>query len=177
MKKKSLLLVVALLALSGLMASMAFTSAWVKDKMTLSVVNTNEALIALEPGNHNAAYYVDNAKGIGPVASTLRINLNRGKDGVEYGMQRNSRYQWDELFKVTNNSENTVKVTVSLDKKGGPEVSMKTGSSWSNGPQTTFTLKSGESKYIDLYVYTRTENWVTPTSYNWTMRVSASIAE
>lgn len=175
MRKKGLLLVVALLALSGLMAAMAFTNARVEGKMSLKVVNTNEALLALTLGNHMAAYLADTEPGIkGTVASVLKINLNKGKGGAEYGLQRDSKYEGHDLFKVTNNSENKVSVTVSVDReKGEPYIYLKTGSSWSNGSKITFTLEPGESKWIDIQVHTPYELRIPPKSFSWEMVVSA----
>lgn len=172
MKKQGLLLVVALLALAGLMAAMAFTSANVKGNMTLSVVNTSEALLALTKGEHAAAYYTDLTHDNKQMASTLNINLNRGNGG-NFGLQRNSTYVWDDLFQVTNNSDKTVEVTVSINRDKGPYIYLKTGSSWANGPSVTFELAPGASRWVDMKVHTVTELRVAPTSYNHDLVVSA----
>ena len=47
--KKSLILVVILLAVASLMAAMAYTKAMVTNNAELKIVNTNKALLALEP--------------------------------------------------------------------------------------------------------------------------------
>ena len=173
MKKKGLLLVVALLALSGLMAAMAYTTANVKQSMTLDVVNTTKALLALEAGTHGAASYADTDHQGKQIASKLSINLNRGNGGVNYGLQRDSKYIWDDLFKVTNNSEKTVTVTVDIKRDKGPYIYLKTGSSWANGPKITFDLAPGDFKWVDMEVHTVHELRVAPTNYNFDLVVSA----
>ena len=108
--KKSLLSVVFLLATSSAMAAMSFSTASVTSGMSFSIENTNEALLALEESTeHNASYY--NTAGAGK----LMIDLDKGYDNGEFGIQNNSDYTWDSLFTVKNNSEHTINVSIKTD--------------------------------------------------------------
>ena len=103
--KKSLLIVIALLAMASLMAAMALTSATVTNAATIKIVNTQDALVALKPGtgtgnNENTARIVD---------GNLVFEFGRGKNGAMYGLQKNSEYVWESLFIVTNHSETPIK--------------------------------------------------------------------
>jgi len=160
--KKSLLMVVTLLAVASLMAAMAFTSATVNNTASFKVSNTNEALLALEAGDHAAAGYTDDAPG----SKELVINWAKGNGG-EFGVQSGSIYYWNKLFKVTNNSEKTVHVSISVpidsakpEPNIGSKVFIKTADSenWvtvasrhtgAYGNKVTFTLAPGEFKWID----------------------------
>lgn len=44
------------------------------------------------------------------------INWSKGYNGEEFGVQSGSIYVWDDLFQVTNNSENNIKVTLHVPK-------------------------------------------------------------
>ncbi|MFC4779158.1 hypothetical protein ACFO9Q_20390 [Paenibacillus sp. GCM10023252] len=109
--KKSLIIVVALLAISGVMAAMAFTSATVTNSASFTISKTTGALLAMTKGNHAAAYYGGPR---GEAEEHLIIDLAKGRDGLSFGVQKNSTYQWDKLFQVTNNNENPVKLQVYL---------------------------------------------------------------
>ncbi len=149
--RRNLLLVVALLALSGLMAAMAVSEAQVRNKMSFSVVHTQDALIALEGGDHAAIKYGGSAK-------KLEIDFNVGYNGQSFGVQQDSKYTWNDLFKVTNNTEKPVKVTVELNPKTGAKgmrILAKTqgDSNWTqltgnNGDVVTFYLWPGDHEWI-----------------------------
>lgn len=109
--KKSLMLVVALLAMASLMAAMAFTSASVTSLASFSVVNTDDALLALMPGEHQAA----RLESVAGQPKTLVIDWDKGLNGGEFGIQPNSEYEWEDLFLVKNNSEHKIDVEVYLD--------------------------------------------------------------
>lgn len=100
MKKKSLLLVVALLALSGLMAAMAYSNAHVSSKTMAALVTTDQAWLALEPNPEftDFAYVTDDG--------VLRIDFV----GPNRGFQPNSTYNFNELFYIKNNLSKPVKV-------------------------------------------------------------------
>jgi hypothetical protein len=109
--KKSLLLVVALMAIASLLAVAAYTTATVNSDAEFTVVNTDEALLALIPSEvHNAAFLSG-----GSNAQTLVIDWDKGFGNNDFGIQPNSTYIWDDLFTVRNNSENNVHVKISLD--------------------------------------------------------------
>jgi len=159
--KKSLLLVVALLCMASLMAAMAFTSATVTSGASFLVSNTNAALLALEAGDHEAANYTT-----GSTSNELVIDWAKGKDGNPYGVQSGSIYTWDKLFKVTNNSEKDVKVSINVPIESatnggniGSKVALRTeDGTWVElasrntgryNNELTFTLESGDEIYID----------------------------
>lgn len=101
MRKKGLLVVIALLAMASLMAAMAFTRAQVNNSMTFSVVSTDEAKLALiaNPDHAGVAKIVDN-----------KLVLNFGP-----GMQPGSIYSYDNLFYIQNNTDKTIYVGLRFD--------------------------------------------------------------
>ncbi|MFZ3577025.1 DUF1102 domain-containing protein [Virgibacillus sp. DJP39] len=155
--KKGLLMVVLLLALSSVMAAMSFTTASVTSGMSFNVKNTNESLLALSASDeHNASFY--NTAG----ADKLIIDLDKGYNGDDFGVQNNSDYTWDELFTVKNNSEHAINVSVSTNPKvgiAGINTYLKsTEDSWtringmysSGDGEYTFVLEPNEERQIDL---------------------------
>ena len=106
--KKGLLSVAFLLATSSAMAAMSFSSADVKSDMSVSVKNTNDALLALVA---NADHAAPGYNGHGE----LVVDLNKGHQG-SYGVQNDSVYKWNKLFTVKNNSEKDIEVTVQAVK-------------------------------------------------------------
>ncbi|MGI6604959.1 MAG: hypothetical protein ACOX2S_08005 [bacterium] len=175
--KKGVLVVVALLAIASVMAAMAYTSAQVRNDMNLKLVDTTEALLALTAGNHEAAYY----KGYGAdnYTQVLAIDLSRGLNGEEFGVQPFSTYIWNELFNVKNNSENAVmvKIRTEPDQQGRAWVRMKGDQNWvvlsgihNGGGVLEFKLEPGEDMWID----TKTDalnGW--EQEYAWTLIVEA----
>ncbi|MDP5274384.1 hypothetical protein [Chengkuizengella axinellae] len=132
--KKALLVIASLLAVSSVMAAMAFSSATVKNDANFTIQNTSESLLAMKAGDHEAAYYEEANDG----AEVLVIDFDKGKDGQEFGLQPNSEYTWLDLFSITNNSENPVDLTIDFAPTGdGPdladarlEVKVNTGNGW-----------------------------------------------
>ncbi|MDP5272992.1 DUF1102 domain-containing protein [Chengkuizengella axinellae] len=116
--KKPMLLVIALLALSSVMAAFAFTSATIDNDATLSVVSSDESLIALMPyteedevaGVKDGFAYIDGGK--------LKIDLSKGLGGEGFGVQPNSTFEWGNLFKVRNNSEETIEFNITKEGWG-----------------------------------------------------------
>jgi peroxiredoxin family protein len=111
MKKKGLVLVIALLCMASLMAAMAYTSAEVKAGYTVRVVNTNEALLALIPNDKDAdgTAYVDGN-------GNLVLDFGRiGNEGNFSGLQPGSTYEWQELVTLKNNSQNKIQVNLTVD--------------------------------------------------------------
>jgi hypothetical protein len=140
------------------MAAMSYSSATVTNDMSVSLVDTQDALLALEANpEHNAAYHGNKT------ADTLNIDLDKGNGNGDYGVQPFSVYTWNDLFEVTNNSEHDVVVTIKTNPNvndGRIKLLASTdGTSWvrlsnihsqSPGGELTFTLKSGESQWIDI---------------------------
>lgn len=157
-RKKGLLLVAALLALSGLMAVMAVSEIQVRNKMAFSVVNTQDALIALKGNEAHAAIGYG---GLG-TSKTLKVNFNAGHGG-DYGIQKDSKYTWHELFEVTNNTAKEVEVSITLDDHITEAIKVMAKSdtveSWqqlaggldSSSPGSlTFKLLPGHSEWVSM---------------------------
>jgi len=156
--KKSLLSVVFLLATSSAMAAMSYSSASVTSDMSVSLVDTNNALLALSASEvHNAAY-LD-----GKTSKSLKLDLDKGYGNQDFGVQQDSTYKWNDLFMVTNNSENEVTVKVSLDpnvNEGRVQLfGSINGENWNRlsniheqnpGGPLTFVLPAGESSWVDI---------------------------
>ncbi len=155
--KKSLLSVVFLLATSSAMAAMSYSSASVTSGMDVSLVDTDKALLALEASSeHKAAYYENHPS----TTNQLYLDLDKGNEGNQFGVQPNSVYTWDDLFKVTNNSEHAVKVNITTDPASGGRITLSAStesSAWKtllgiHGPGSglSFELAAGASKEIDF---------------------------
>jgi hypothetical protein len=100
MRKVGILVIIGLLAITGVMAAMAYTSATVTNEADLTVIRTNSALLRLERtggvGNKDeAAYYQD---------GMLKFDFSKGKDGKTFGVQPGSVYEWGRLVRIQNNS-------------------------------------------------------------------------
>lgn len=111
MRRKSLLMVVALLAVASIMAAMAFNSGYVWNGQSLTIVQTTDALVALKPGTgvgngDKTSYVKDNQ---------LFMDFGKGKGGKIFGLQPGSRYTWDDLFEVKNNSKEDIEINISTD--------------------------------------------------------------
>ena len=108
--KKSLLSIIAMLALSTVMAAFAATSANVSNATMFTVASTDDALLAIDAsdkrGNKDGSAVVED--------NVLKFNFGKGKEGKNFGLQPNSAYHWDPLYKITNNSEETVEVSLSF---------------------------------------------------------------
>ena len=151
--KKSLLVVIALLCMASLMAAMAFTSAKVTSSASFTVVNSDEALLALIPSEfHNAAFI----GGSHPSnAQMLVIDWDKGYNNQDFGIQPYSTYLWEDLFAVRNNSENPIHVKVYLDPDVSPVniffASTGVASRWVNigGKALEFDLGPGEEEWIN----------------------------
>ncbi|WP_432357071.1 DUF1102 domain-containing protein [Sporosarcina sp. UB5] len=160
--KKGLFMVVFLLAISSVMAAMSFSSAAVNNDMSVSLVDTQEALLALAPSKvHYAAFTTRENAG---KPHNLTIDLDKGfgsndrNSNKAYGVQPNSVYTWDDLFEVKNNSEYDVNVSIKTNRVSDqgntvPHSASVDGTNWANllsSEGLTFTLKAGESKWIDM---------------------------
>ncbi|MBO8128220.1 MAG: hypothetical protein H0Z39_03345 [Peptococcaceae bacterium] len=120
--RKGLLLVVALLAMSCLLAAAAYTSATVTNYSQIAVVNSSTALLALDDANNAQTGFEDCTAYDDSDMLKFRFGWNNNQ---QYGLQRDSVYEWyDEktagdatddlgLFTITNNSADDVKVTIS----------------------------------------------------------------
>lgn len=100
MKKKGLFLVVALLALSGLMAAMAYSNAHVSNKTMAALVTTDKAWLAVVPNPDFADFARVNDKGV------MVIDF-----AGAHGFQPGSNYEFNNLFSIKNNlTDKSIKV-------------------------------------------------------------------
>jgi len=154
--KKSLLSVVFLLATSSAMAAMSYSSASVTSDMSVTLEDTDQALLALTAGEHSAAFYGS------ATAHQLKLNLDKGFNG-DFGVQPDSTYKWDDLFIVTNNSDEVVNVKIKTNpnvNEGRIQLSASIdGTNWNRlsnihsqnpGGTLAFTLQPGAKQEIDI---------------------------
>jgi len=186
--KKSLFIVVALLAVSAILAASAYTSAQVDSPASFTITNTDEALLALSPNpKHNAAFLDNPGEGI---SQQLVINWSKGYDNKEFGIQKGSIYQWDDLFKVTNNSENKINVTITLEPNENLDTNIyfeakakntgwKVLGRWLNkeGQPLEFSLDPGEYTWVTTRIKTYVNTKPTNGTRDLTMIVEGKVAE
>lgn len=111
MRKASILLLVFLLAVTGVMAAMAFTKAEVTSPGALKVVNTNDALLAIRANTgvgYSDAVAVTNS-------GKLVLNFAAGRGETDFGFQPGSQYTFKDLFFVKNNSNDKIKMGMRFD--------------------------------------------------------------
>lgn len=108
--KKGLAAVIAALAISSVMASMAYSGAYVQNPTTLQIASTETSLVAINPGtgvgNNDKASYVKDG--------VMYVNFGLGKGGNVYGLQPGSGYAWNNLFTATNNSEEKLNYRITV---------------------------------------------------------------
>jgi hypothetical protein len=178
--KRGLVVVIALLAVASIMAAMAYTSATVTSDASLNMVSTNSALLALTPSDfHNAAYYGSHPSN----ARTLVLDLDKGYNNNDFGVQPSSKYLWDDLFNVKNNSENDVRVKVKLDPNCGGRVNVYAridSEDWvrlnavhGNGGALEFDLESNGDQWIDIKTENSKGMAAKPEEYKWDLVVEA----
>ncbi len=95
--KKSLLIVIALLAMASLMAAMALTRSLVSNKVEFAVVNTTEAKIGITPNDTDHP-------------GVAKIVDNKMVLDFSPGMQPASKYFYKDLFFIKNNTDKTLYV-------------------------------------------------------------------
>jgi hypothetical protein len=113
--KKRLLLVCVLLALSGLMAAMAYSYAEVTNAGSIKIVSTNNALVAIAHAGSDQDKIVQIEEG------EAVFKFGRGFGGEMWGFQPNSVYKYDAFMHVKNNSNNPVRVWLELKDFDGAE--------------------------------------------------------
>ncbi len=115
MKRKVLFVVALMLALSVSLAAMAYNGAYVHNPTTLKIASTDSALIAIKPG----ADTVGNRDATASIRDgVMYVNFGKGIGGQIFGLQPASEYTWNDLFEVTNNSEENLnyRITVGNDE-------------------------------------------------------------
>lgn len=110
MRKVGIVLIILLLAIAGVTAAMAYNNATVVSEGDLRISNTNTALLAIIAnggvGNLDATANYDQGE--------MVFRFGKGKNNVFYGLQPNSEYEWNKLFKILNNSNENLEVTVEV---------------------------------------------------------------
>jgi|LSQX01.3.fsa_nt_gb hypothetical protein len=123
MRKASILVIVGLLAVTGLMAAMAYSDATITNVAGLITVETDSALLALTPNEgvgleDKICYVEDGMLKFNFAAGIHNTNMNSPWNGTPYdkdwGLQPGSIYIFEDLFRVTNNSRDRVRFTISL---------------------------------------------------------------
>jgi hypothetical protein len=117
MRKVGILVIIGLLAITGVMAAMAYNTATVTNETALKVVSTNSSLLQLNP-NANWSWqskvgFKDNTAKIKD--GELYFEFGRGVLDKFRGVQPNSVYEWVPLFFMRNMSEEKIEVTVSAE--------------------------------------------------------------
>lgn len=102
MRKKSLLMLVVLLAVAGLMASMAFTDGYVHSTGYVRVNTSDASLLSIIPADTNLVGYKDVTAKI--EAGAVLFQFGKSGLGGFPGMQPGSRYSWDALISLHNKS-------------------------------------------------------------------------
>ncbi len=118
MKKVGIIVIVALLAISGIMAAMAYSNATVWSQADMTIINSNDALVGLYPwadrvGTKDKTVYIDETDG------RLYLNFAAGLgdqagQGTK-GFQPGSEYRWGTVFRVYNRSNDNVEITIEND--------------------------------------------------------------
>lgn len=141
-RRKALVPIFLVFALVSLMAATSFSSASIQANGKLSIVDTDNGLVALLPGT----------------VSTIkdhRLVLNLTGDG-NAGLQTNSTYTFRHAFTIKNNDDRTITVKYNgdlLSQYGDVETKAyvpEANHYYNNALEDGFTLESGESADIML---------------------------
>jgi hypothetical protein len=110
MKKVGIIMIVTLLAISGIMAAMAYTTADVTSNASLIVRSTDMALLRFD--NYGADMERNYTTGITDGEMWFDFTQGTGKNGF----QPNSIYTYVNLFRIINNQPNAnIQVTAETD--------------------------------------------------------------
>lgn len=137
MKVRFLGLAVVLVALAVIVNALALSSATITSPLTVSVVNTDTALLAfsaVSPG--------------GDPDLTVSGNAASLSLAVQDGIQRNSSYTFAPAFMITNNSADTLNLTVSGTATNGVTI---TAAALTSGTHGSFTaVGPGKTVHVSL---------------------------
>lgn len=156
MRRYGVLLLVVVLAVTGLAAAAAYNSATVVSTQTLKVVNTSQALLRLTPGTG-----VGNKDNTAAILSDGTLDIKFGTSGLSQygflGLQPKSNYQWDKLVSISNFSAEKITVTLNVSGgaasylivKGSPNNNWFSGRVlWNKGVATSINLNPNDT--VDL---------------------------
>ncbi|MGI6450072.1 MAG: DUF1102 domain-containing protein [Desulfitobacteriia bacterium] len=144
MRNKSLILVVALLAIASLMAAMAYTTASVENNMFTAVVKSDEALLALQENTEMTDFAKINTNGV------MVFDFTKGYAGADSGVQPNAQYFFNDVFYVYNNTNHTIKFRVHFDSLGYPPGLYKINVAGTNLYNCNGTPESNANNYYTL---------------------------
>ncbi|MGB9825779.1 MAG: hypothetical protein ACPLRU_03810 [Desulfofundulus sp.] len=154
--KRGVLVVVALLALASVMAAMAYTSATVTHPASMSIVNSAKAYLRVYPSFHQNSPEVG-YKDVNVFVDEdgrFKFDFTKGAHGVgATGFQPGSRYEFNDLFCIYNESKDTVEYW--LENVGMKYITIKAGNTIliNNGEATGNKVAIGSSAgtwYLDV---------------------------
>ncbi|MFZ5815438.1 MAG: hypothetical protein ACOY93_09090 [Bacillota bacterium] len=158
MKTRFLGLAIVMVALAVLVNVLALSSASVDSDLTVNVVNTATALIAMSAATTpDPDVVVDTTSGI------LTVTFDDG-------LQPASSYTFSPVFKITNNSDGAVTVTVT--SSGTPAGMTVTMTDTANAALTNYSLLAGGSVEVKMTV--TSDDTVTLANHAVTINVAAS---
>jgi len=100
--KMGLFISLVLIIISALVAVVAYSNATIINPAVIKIVSTNDALLSLSSYNDPCELVTTTSKGL------LSFNFN-------FDNKNHQEFNFDELFKIKNNSTDNVKVTIESD--------------------------------------------------------------
>lgn len=154
-RKKGLFAVVAALAISSVMAAMAYTHAEVTNPATMQVTNSAKAYLRVYPSFHtnNPEVGYKDVNVFEDKDGIFKFDFTKGAHGVgATGFQPGSKYEFDQLFCVFNESKDSIQYWVTTDI---PYITIKAGDTVlvDNGKTTGKKVSIGTSAgtwYLDV---------------------------
>jgi hypothetical protein len=113
-RKKGLFAVVAALAVSTMMAAMAYSNGYVHNTSYVKISSSNQSLLAVIPKDATTVGYKDATAHLDKFGA-VQFDFGKNGDGAFAGMQAGSRYTWENLVDLQNNSSDNVKVRITID--------------------------------------------------------------
>ena len=121
MKRRSLLVVVALLCMASLMAAMAYTTATVTNAASMRVTKTEGSLLRFDLATNGNQTAPESGYTVGVENGEMWFDFTQGSSS-DAGFQPNSEYTYSKLFRVINSEQNrgngrtsTIELTAETD--------------------------------------------------------------
>ena len=149
MKVRLFGLAVVVVAMAVIVNALALSSASVTNKLTLAVTTTDDALIAFETPT-----------ALDSDISLTAVGANQMSFAVDVGVQPNSTYVFDQVFRITNNSDDTVVLGATMPTATGLTITLANTIGGTN--LVGMTLNSGAS--VDLKMTVVADNTATTAS-------------
>ena len=131
----AILLTLVLVTVSTLVAVTAYSSTTVTGPAEITIVSTDQALLALSPGidyGDIVQVEVSDQKGV------LQLSMS-------FDFQNEQQYTYEELFRITNNSANTISLNICSDISYITEMTPSKG-----------ILNSGETVKVKVVFFAKT---------------------